>query len=180
MILEPKWGPNISRWWQLKHFLCSPLPGEMIQFDEHIFSDGLVQPPTRYFKKSTYEIGAGQPPSPRKKKGSTVWVRVENLANTVGYESCFGFGESWGCFLRIVIRIVAIYPGIPTTIKTMGVNITTIVYLSFNHPNWVNHYFNGGGSLGFIYYSDRNEHGYETMRMYEACNFLRSLKYDMV
>jgi len=29
------------------YFLCSPLPGEMIQFDEHMFSDGLVQPPTR-------------------------------------------------------------------------------------------------------------------------------------
>ena len=44
------------------------------------------------------------------------------------------------------------YPGIPTTIKTMGVNITTIVNpKGFNHPNWVNHYFNGGGSLGCMY-----------------------------
>ena len=45
-------------------------------------------------------------------------------------------------------------PGIPTIIKTMGVNITTIVYLlpkGFNHPNWVNHYFNGGGSPGIIF-----------------------------
>ena len=24
---------ELSRWWQLKHFLFSPLPGEMIQFD---------------------------------------------------------------------------------------------------------------------------------------------------
>ena len=24
----------------LKHFLCSPVLGEMIQFDEHIFSNG--------------------------------------------------------------------------------------------------------------------------------------------
>ena len=24
----------------VKHFLCSPLPGEMIQFDEHIFQMG--------------------------------------------------------------------------------------------------------------------------------------------
>ena len=31
-----------------KHFLFLPLPGEMIQFDEHIFSKGLVQPPTRW------------------------------------------------------------------------------------------------------------------------------------
>ena len=34
--------------WQFKYFfMCSPIPGEMIQFDEHIFPDGLVQPPTR-------------------------------------------------------------------------------------------------------------------------------------
>ena len=32
----------------LKYLLFSPLLGEMIQFDQHIFSDGLVQPPTRY------------------------------------------------------------------------------------------------------------------------------------
>ena len=30
----------ISRWWQLKHFLFSPLPGEMIKFDKHIFQLG--------------------------------------------------------------------------------------------------------------------------------------------
>ena len=37
----------ITRWWQLKDFvLFTPNPGEMIQFDEHIFSTGLVQPPT--------------------------------------------------------------------------------------------------------------------------------------
>ena len=37
------------------------------------------------------------------------------------------------------------YPAIPTTIKTMGANITTIAYLRVkNHRNWVNHYFNGG------------------------------------
>ncbi len=29
-----------SRWWQLKYVLFSPLPGEMIQFDEHIFQMG--------------------------------------------------------------------------------------------------------------------------------------------
>ena len=40
-------------------------------------------------------------------------------------------------------------PGSPTTIQTMGVNITTIAYLKgFNHRNWVNHHFNGGGSPG--------------------------------
>ncbi len=31
----------ITGWWQLKYFLCSPRnPGEMIQFDEHIFQMG--------------------------------------------------------------------------------------------------------------------------------------------
>ena len=40
-------------------------------------------------------------------------------------------------------------PGIPTTIKTMGVNITTnCLPKGFNHRNWANHYFNGGGSAG--------------------------------
>ena len=34
-----------TRWWQLKYLLFLPLPGEMIQFDNHIFSNGLVQPP---------------------------------------------------------------------------------------------------------------------------------------
>ena len=38
-------------------------------------------------------------------------------------------------------------PGIPTTIKTMGFNISTIAYLS-NHRTWANHYFKGGGSPG--------------------------------
>ena len=28
-------------------FICTPIPREMLQFDEHIFSDGL-KPPTRY------------------------------------------------------------------------------------------------------------------------------------
>ena len=31
---------HLARWWQLKDFLFSPLPGEMIQFDEHIFQLG--------------------------------------------------------------------------------------------------------------------------------------------
>ena len=31
-----------------KHFLCSPLPGEMVQLDEHIFQNGLVQPPLSF------------------------------------------------------------------------------------------------------------------------------------
>ena len=49
-------------------------------------------------------------------------------------------------------------PGIPTTIETMRVNITTIVYLRvFNHPNWVNHYFNGGGSPGIQEYENPTE-----------------------
>ena len=34
-----------------KDFLFSPLPGEMIQFDQY-FSNGLVQPPTRMGMKT--------------------------------------------------------------------------------------------------------------------------------
>ena len=42
---------TITTWWQLKYFWnVHPDPcGFMIQFDEHYFSDGLVQPPTRYW-----------------------------------------------------------------------------------------------------------------------------------
>ena len=48
--LKPRfWLRNLDRkgplktggWWQLKHFSCSSrIPGEMIQFDEHIFQTG--------------------------------------------------------------------------------------------------------------------------------------------
>ena len=32
---------NITRWWQLKYlFMFIPIPGEMIQFDEHMFQMG--------------------------------------------------------------------------------------------------------------------------------------------
>ena len=37
------------RWWQLKYFLFSPLFGEMIQFDEHIFQMGWNHPPVIQF-----------------------------------------------------------------------------------------------------------------------------------
>ena len=37
---EKKEPSRLSRWWQLKYFSCSPLFGEMIQFDEHIFQMG--------------------------------------------------------------------------------------------------------------------------------------------
>ena len=41
----------IPRWWQLKYFQFSSLPGDMIQFDEHIFqmcwfNHQLVYPPS--------------------------------------------------------------------------------------------------------------------------------------
>ena len=36
----PFYSYRKTRWWQLKYFLFSPLPGEMIQFDEHIFQMG--------------------------------------------------------------------------------------------------------------------------------------------
>ena len=45
--MKPKVPPQgkKTRWWQLKYFLFSSLPGEDSDFD--YFSDGLVQPPTR-------------------------------------------------------------------------------------------------------------------------------------
>ena len=44
MEIDPQ---AITRWWQLKYGLFSPLFGEMIQFD-FFFLNGLVQPPTRF------------------------------------------------------------------------------------------------------------------------------------
>ena len=41
-----------------KHFLVSPLPGEMIQFDLY-FSDGLVQPPTRNSRRLNLQFPFG-------------------------------------------------------------------------------------------------------------------------
>ena len=32
--------------------IFTPVPAEMIQFDEHIFTDGLVQPPTSLNEKN--------------------------------------------------------------------------------------------------------------------------------
>ena len=41
IICFPKvWFGISPTWWQLKYFLCSPLFGEMIHFDEHIFQMG--------------------------------------------------------------------------------------------------------------------------------------------
>jgi len=43
-----------------KNLLFSPLLGEDFQFDDHIFQDGLVQPPTRMFSilnMSMYFVG---------------------------------------------------------------------------------------------------------------------------
>ena len=36
-----------TRWWFQICLMFAPILAEMIQFDEHIFSDGLVKPPTR-------------------------------------------------------------------------------------------------------------------------------------
>ena len=38
--------------------LCSPLLGKMIQFDRHIFSDGLVQPPPRHGKYESFPLNS--------------------------------------------------------------------------------------------------------------------------
>ncbi len=53
-----------SRWWQLKHLLCSPLPGEMIQFDDRIFQMGGEKPAT-----SSYLAKIHTKPRPQ-------WVRM--------------------------------------------------------------------------------------------------------
>ena len=36
-------GKSISGWWFQTYFMFTPKLGEMIQIDEHIFSDGLVK-----------------------------------------------------------------------------------------------------------------------------------------
>ena len=40
LILSTKWGEIVTLGGGLTHFLLLPLPGEMIQFDEHIFQMG--------------------------------------------------------------------------------------------------------------------------------------------
>ena len=54
---------NVKLGGGFKYFLFSSLPGEMIQFDEHIFQIGLLQPPTRKpLPFSTMSHGTSQPP----------------------------------------------------------------------------------------------------------------------
>ena len=38
-----------TRWWFQTFFIVTPIPGEMIQFDELIFFKGVFQPPTSLF-----------------------------------------------------------------------------------------------------------------------------------
>ena len=40
--------PSYPGWCFQIFIIFTPIPGEMIQFDEHIVSDGMVQPPTSY------------------------------------------------------------------------------------------------------------------------------------
>ena len=48
-----------SRWWQLKYFLFSSLPGEMIQFDDHIFQRGWFN----HQQENPSTVAPGQRPS---------------------------------------------------------------------------------------------------------------------
>ena len=57
-----------GRWW-FYFFWFSPLLGEMIQFDEHIFQNGLVQPPTRKWRQILYPAGNGSSISHQKGSG---------------------------------------------------------------------------------------------------------------
>ena len=48
-----------SRWWQPKYFLFSSLPGEMIQFDDHIFQRGWFN----HQQENPSTVAPGQRPS---------------------------------------------------------------------------------------------------------------------
>ena len=65
-----------------------------------------------------------------------------SLQQNIAHENCSSWREG-------EYYTYNMYPGIPTTIKTMGVSITTIAYLRVkNHRNWVNHFLNGGWNPG--------------------------------
>ena len=49
-----------------KYFLFLPLPGEMIQFDEHIFQTGGKKPPPRLLITVTWVVGGKSNPYPLK------------------------------------------------------------------------------------------------------------------
>ncbi len=80
LVLEldsPKIPANfkLSRWWQLKYFLFSPLFGEMIPID-YFFSKGLVQPPTSYFLKHL------PPKSPPHSSTELLWQKIGGQEET--------------------------------------------------------------------------------------------------
>ena len=54
-------------------------------------------------------------------------MTIEKKSNHLS--RCISYQKRWCSIAMLVYWRVYIYPGIPTTIKTMGVNITTIIYL---------------------------------------------------
>ena len=56
---EKKNAQSESRCWFQIFFIFTPILGKMIQFDDHIFSDGLVQPPTRNPMERRKEMKSG-------------------------------------------------------------------------------------------------------------------------
>ena len=46
---------NKTRWWFQRFFMFTPILGEIIQFDEHIFQMGWFKPPTRKDDSSFFE-----------------------------------------------------------------------------------------------------------------------------
>jgi len=50
-----------SGWWFQTFFISTPNPGEMIQFDEHMFQRGWFKPPTRPVDKTMKNAGFKAP-----------------------------------------------------------------------------------------------------------------------
>ena len=91
-------------------------------------------------------------------KGPMVWANYPIIPRSLNGFLTFFAGNPWSLLPPFArwpngLEVGAISfaqkgnPGIPT-IKSMGVNITTKVTKGFNHRNWVNHYFIGGGRPG--------------------------------
>ena len=95
----------MTRWWQLKYFwnFHPDFLGEMIQFDDHIFSNGLVQPPTRmtmalipaYLTDHDQLMGFGQV------RWTILWTC--NKMSDLQWHA-FRFSKSFATKLRIRIR----------------------------------------------------------------------------
>ena len=75
-----------------EYFLFSPLPGEMIQFDKY-FSNGLVQPPTRYRDSKSRPCSSSTPLRPNS------WIRLGTIhySHTTPIFESLKKWEKYGC-----------------------------------------------------------------------------------